>query len=74
MQMLQKMRSKAIILVLLAVCICGSLTSKFEEPLLYEKFPPGFIWAAGSSAYQVEGGWDADGTRNTVQAIEIELF
>ena len=69
------MRSKAIILFL-AVYVCGSLTSKFEEPLLYEKFPPGFIWAAGSSAYQVEGGWDAEGKNKlySVHSIEIELF
>lgn len=32
-----------------------------DEPLLYDTFPTNFIWAAATSAHQVEGGWDADG-------------
>lgn len=32
-----------------------------DEPLLYDTFPNNFIWAAATSAHQVEGGWDADG-------------
>ncbi|KAL7983400.1 hypothetical protein Chor_000276 [Crotalus horridus] len=28
---------------------------------LYDTFPRGFLWGAGSSAYQVEGAWNRDG-------------
>ncbi len=34
-----------------------------DEPLLYDTFPTDFIWAAATSAHQVEGGWDADGSQ-----------
>uniref|UniRef100_A0A8C4VIX7 Klotho n=1 Tax=Gopherus evgoodei TaxID=1825980 RepID=A0A8C4VIX7_9SAUR len=28
---------------------------------LYDTFPAGFLWGAGSAAYQAEGGWRQDG-------------
>lgn len=32
-----------------------------QDDFLYGTFPDGFIWGAATAAYQIEGGWDADG-------------
>ncbi|XP_046442120.1 lactase-phlorizin hydrolase-like [Daphnia pulex] len=32
-----------------------------EDTITYGSFPPGFIWAAATASYQVEGAWNVDG-------------
>merc|ERR1719466_269272 len=51
---------------LLPVCLflpAAAFTANYipEEPLLYDHFPADFKWGAATAAYQIEGGWDADG-------------
>jgi len=44
-----------------ALLLCADCKLIDEEELLYGTFPENFLWGVASSAYQVEGGWDADG-------------
>lgn len=54
----------AIQLTCLLLVVLGTVTGIYvDEPLLYDTFPPDFMWAAATSAHQIEGGWDADGSR-----------
>ncbi|XP_023192574.1 lactase-phlorizin hydrolase isoform X2 [Xiphophorus maculatus] len=32
-----------------------------DEKMLYGEFPQGFLWSSATAAYQIEGGWRADG-------------
>lgn len=51
--------------VLVLVASCKWVTGIYvDEPLLYDTFPSDFIWAAATSAHQIEGGWNADGSLN----------
>lgn len=36
-------------------------------------FPPDFLWGAASAAYQVEGGWDADGKGPSVWDVFTKI-
>jgi hypothetical protein len=43
-------------------CFCNlSLGEFIEDTITYGSFPPGFIWAAATASYQVEGAWNVDG-------------
>jgi len=36
-------------------------STRSQEDFLWDTFPDGFQWGTSTSAYQVEGGWNADG-------------
>ena len=52
------MDAKFISLVFLGIIACAKAQ---DDDFLYGYFPEDFVWGSATSAYQIEGGWNADG-------------
>ena len=39
----------------------GNMSRAIDNEFLHDTFPEGFKWGVATSAFQTEGGWDADG-------------
>lgn len=62
------------LLLLSVMLLCCSTDGIYvDEPLVYGRFSNDFMWAAATSAYQVEGGWDADGMLDWITALRKRL-
>lgn len=48
-------------LFVITVSVLASSIDGVEDYFLFDTFPETFKWGAASAAYQVEGGWNADG-------------
>ena len=55
------MRSLIVIVCLLGLTATVARAAFIEDTLTYGNFPQGFIWAAATASYQVEGAWNVDG-------------
>lgn len=68
---LPKMTSVKVV-VLLALSAFGLTVA--QDDFLYGQFPDGFIWGAATAAYQIEGGWNADGKDAVLSKYFIIIF
>lgn len=49
------------VLAMLALSVVTKGARPYEDEFYFDTFPPNFVWAAATAAYQVEGGWRDDG-------------
>jgi beta-glucosidase/6-phospho-beta-glucosidase/beta-galactosidase len=47
--------------LILALALCSNYMSVSQAELFRGEFSKDFIWGCASSAYQIEGAWNADG-------------
>ncbi|XP_064642636.1 lactase/phlorizin hydrolase-like isoform X2 [Lineus longissimus] len=51
---------KTIVLLMMTVAaISATVAPEDDDEILYGTFPEGFAWSTATSAYQIEGGWNA---------------
>jgi hypothetical protein len=47
--------------VILEITIATAFNNSESDGFYYGVFPDNFKWGFSTAAYQIEGGWDADG-------------
>ena len=64
----QLLQLAVVIMVLLyAVTVRSTMSTRRtrkefqDDPFLNDTFPGGFLWAAATASYQIEGSWNVDG-------------
>lgn len=61
-EMPRHMATVVCVFAVVVVAVLGqSNSSSYEDEFYFATFPDNFVWAAATSAYQVEGAWRADG-------------